>query len=115
MEDLINPTIIKGIVFCAYEKFGPQPIYMFPKPISLGEAGLNNHNKEDAPKYIPSLRDYTQIAIKNLSLLIGDGSILEKGNLNNIKHVAIIPFPDFHYTSFTYYHFGPSAFNDGTK
>ena len=33
MEKLIKSSIISGFIFSAYDKLGPQPIYMFPKAI----------------------------------------------------------------------------------
>ena len=113
MEDVINTSIFKGIVFCVYGTLGPQPIYMIPEPKKLGDQGLNNKDSGKENKYIPNLRQYTQIAIKNLSLLIGDGSILNKENLIDHKYHAIIPFPDLNATSLTYYHFIPTNFNNG--
>lgn len=112
MEDLINSSIIKGIAFCTYDKFGPQPIYMFPKPTELGETESFNKDKDINNHISLTVRDYTQIAIKNLSLLIGDGSIFEKSDLGDFKYFGIIPFPDFDATSLTFYHFISTTFND---
>ncbi|GAH24993.1 unnamed protein product, partial [marine sediment metagenome] len=35
MDKLIESSIVKGLVFCAYDKLGPQPIYMFPQPLEV--------------------------------------------------------------------------------
>jgi GTPase SAR1 family protein len=112
MESLINSSIIKGITFCTYDKYGPQPIYMFPKPSELGDTESFNKGNEISNDNSLTVRDYTQIAIKNLSLLIGDGSIFEKLDLTNFKYFGIIPFPDFMATSLTFYHFISTTFND---
>ena len=107
MDKLIESSIIKGIVFCAFDKLGPQPIYMFPQPLELEE--LEKIKEEDKPKNILtiSLRDYTQIAIKNISLLIGDGAIYNKEieELKKYQYFGIIPFPDLQLTSLTFFHF----------
>ena len=78
MDKLIESSIVKGLVFCAFDKLGPQPIYMFPQPLDIEE--LTNRQKEDNAKNILkiTLRDYTQMAIKNISLLIGDGAVYSK-------------------------------------
>ena len=31
MEELLKSSIVRGILFSAYDKLGPEPIYMFPK------------------------------------------------------------------------------------
>lgn len=107
MDKLIESSIIKGIVFCSFDKLGPQPIYMFPQPLELDE--LEKIKKEDKPKNILaiSLRDYTQIAIKNISLLIGDGAVYNKeiDELKKYQYFGIIPFPDLQLTSLTFFHF----------
>ncbi len=104
MEELIKSSIFNGLVFAVYDKFGPQPIYMFPNPIRRTfQDDVNHESQKDLLEL--TMRDYTQISIKNLSLLIGDGSIFENPKIQEFKHHAIIPFPDFHSTSLTYFHF----------
>ena len=105
MENLLNSSIINGMVFSVYDNTGPHPIYMFPSPITdyLNE---KEDLEEDSKKSVKlTIRDYTQIAIKNLSLLIGDGSILKKVDVSTFRHFGIIPFPDFYVTTLTYFHF----------
>lgn len=107
MDKLIESSIIKGLVFCAFDKLGPQPIYMFPKPLEIEE--LEIKKKDDRAKNILmiSLRDYIQIAIKNISLLIGDGAVYNKEIeiLKKYQYFGIIPFPDLQLTSLTFFHF----------
>ncbi|GAG83652.1 unnamed protein product [marine sediment metagenome] len=45
MDDLIETSIVKGLVFCAYDKLGPSPIYTFPKPIKGKDLGSDNKEK----------------------------------------------------------------------
>jgi GTPase SAR1 family protein len=104
---LIETSIIKGLAFCAFDKLGPQPIYMFPPPLEIEE--LENKKKEDTANNILtiSLRDYIQISIKNISLLIGDGAVYNKEIevLKKYQYFGIIPFPDLQLTSLTFFHF----------
>jgi hypothetical protein len=69
MDKLIESSIIKGIVFSAFDKLGPQPIYMFPQPLEVED--LEKLKEDDRNRNILaiSLRDYTQIAIKNINLI----------------------------------------------
>jgi GTPase SAR1 family protein len=114
MDKLIESSVIKGILFSAFDKLGPQPIYMFPNPINeeqLKKAQLDN---EHANKLGITLRDYTQIAIKNISLLLGDGNIFKQNYeaLKDYQHFGIIPFPDYHLTSLSYFHFVNAEFSE---
>ena len=112
MEQLIKDSIIKSVVFSIYGDVGPQALYVWPE--------ILEKNKNDSPHtfkleeniiYLTN-RDATQIAIKNLSLLIGDGNILEKENLEHYQYFGIIPFPDFKLTSLTYFHFTKVKFSE---
>ena len=112
MEELLNSSIINGMVFSVYDNAGPHPIYMFPSPTvdNLKEKGNSVEDNQKSLKL--TIRDYTQIAIKNLSLLIGDGSILKKVDVSSFKHFAIIPFPDFYSTTLTFFHFIDTQYED---
>lgn len=103
MEKLLKSTLVRGLLFSVYEKLGPQPIYMFPEPQDQNQATEKNKTTEEILSL--TLRDYTQMAIKNLSLLIGDGTILDKGGVEKYQYFGIIPFPDFNLTSLTFFHF----------
>lgn len=105
MEDLLNSSIINGMVFATYSDSGPYPIYMFPRPIKDNEIEGDINLKDYKKPLNLTLRDYIQIAIKNLSLLIGDGTILQNVDVSSFKHFGIIPFPDFHSTTLTFFHF----------
>ncbi|MFW9782945.1 MAG: ADP-ribosylation factor-like protein [Candidatus Heimdallarchaeota archaeon] len=110
MEKLLNTSIIKGFVFSAYEKLGPQPIYMFPEPIDQNDIKDEKNSIEET--FNLTLRDYTQISIKNLSLLIGDGTILDNVDVEKYQYFGIIPFPDFNLTSLTFFHFVNVRFSE---
>lgn len=105
MEQLIKDSIIKAIVFSVYGDLGPHALYVWPELTKLDNNNSNHECKiEEDIAYLTN-RDATQIAIKNLSLLIGDGSILEQNNLETYQYFGIIPFPDYNLTSLTYFHF----------
>jgi len=114
IDKLIESSIIKGILFSAFDKLGPQPIYMFPVPIDEDLLEKANSDNGEANKLGITLRDYTQIAIKNISLLLGDGNIFKQDSnaLKNYHHFGIMPFPDFHLTSLSYFHFIDAKFSE---
>ncbi len=114
MDKLIESSVIKGILFSAFEKLGPQPIYMFPNPINEGQLKKAQLDDGKANKLGITLRDYTQIAIKNISLLLGDGNIFKQDYeaLKDYQHFGIIPFPDYHLTSLSYFHFVNAEFSE---
>ncbi|MEJ2280104.1 MAG: ADP-ribosylation factor-like protein [Candidatus Lokiarchaeota archaeon] len=98
--DFTKSNIIKGLLFSAYDKFGPTPIYMFPSFIK-NENSEVIENKSDDMLYL-TLRDYTQISIKNLSLFSPNITNLEE---KQKYYFGIIPHPDFHLTSIVYFSF----------
>lgn len=102
MEDLIENSVVKGLLFSAFDKFGPQPIYMFPKEVSEEEA--EQFKLQNIVRL--SYRDYTQISIKNLSMMAGDQEFLDfNKDSEKLPYFAILPFPDFNLTSLTIFHF----------
>ena len=101
INNLIESSILKGIVFSILGKNGPQPIYMFPKEISDEKA--EKFKKINVIKL--TARDYLQIAVKNLSLLSWDyGSIDSKIDVIKNDYFGIIPYPDFELTSISFFH-----------
>ncbi len=113
-DDLIESSIVKGLAFCAYDKLGPQPIYMFPKPIKGIELGTENKEKLGGKGLKMSFTDYMQISIKTLSLLLGDGMLFNKDSalLKQYRYFGVIPFPDFHLTALTFFHFVDVKFDE---
>ena len=103
MEEILKSSIVRGILFSAYDKLGPEPIYMFPKSSEQKKPEAKDTTHEEIHDL--NLRDYTQISIKNLSLLIGDSTILNRVNVEKFQYFGIIPFPDFNLTSLTFFHF----------
>jgi len=112
MENLIKSSIIKSLVFSVYGDLGPQALYVWPKIIGNDKDNPNSSYKIQENIVYLTNRDATQIAIKNLSLLIGDGTILEKNDLMKYQYFGIIPFPDYDLTSLTYFHFSELEFTE---
>jgi len=113
-DDLIESSIVKGLVFCAYDKLGPQPIYTFPNPIKGKDFGSENKEKAVGKGLEMSFTDYMQISIKTLSLLLGDGMLFNKDDalLKQYRYFGVIPFPDFHLTALTFFHFVDIKFDE---
>jgi len=114
MDKLFETSVIKGLLFSAYDKFGPQPIYMFPGPVDDDQQDKARSEDGEVNQLGITLRDYTQLAIKNISLLLGDGNIVTQDYsvLKKYQHFGIMPFPDFHLTSLSYFHFIDAKFSE---
>ena len=114
MDKLIESSVIKGLLFSVFDKFGPQPIYMFPEPVDKDQLKKEDSVEAEASKLGITSRDYTQIAIKNITLLLGDGNIFKQEHevLMKYHHFGIMPFPDFHLTSLSYLHFIDAKFSE---
>ena len=95
-------SVVKGLLLSSYDKFGPQPKYMFPKEVTDQEA----QKFKIQNKIKLTFRDYMQISIKNLSLFISniDYSAYKK-NFQDLSHFGIVPFPDVKLTSLTFFHY----------
>ncbi|MHA2088065.1 MAG: ADP-ribosylation factor-like protein [Promethearchaeota archaeon] len=103
MENLFESSLVKGFIFSAYGELGPQPVYTWPEYFS--EKELKQIKRENQKTLILSLRDVTQISIKNLSLFISDREFSQEEELQNLRYFAILPYPDFKATSLTYFHY----------
>ncbi len=103
MESLFASSLIKGFIFSAYGELGPQPVYTWPNYLS--EKEVKQIKNEDKKTLILSLRDVTQISIKNLSLFISDREFSQDKEFKNLRYFAILPYPDFKATSLTYFHY----------
>ncbi len=98
MSRIPKSSVIKGFLFSALDKFGPMPKYSYPEPVLEDE-------KKNSSEFNLTLRDYTQISIKNLSLLMNDKTNLDDETLKNANYFAILPYPDYEITALTYFHF----------
>ena len=105
MEELLKSSIIKGFVFSVYGELGPAPIYCFPNYYTESELKEVSKEPKKEEGLILTMRDITQISIKNLSLFISDKIVSQEKDLQKIQYFAILPYPDFNTTSLTYFHF----------
>ena len=105
MEELLKSSIIKGFVFSVYGELGPAPIYCFPNYYTENELKEISKEPKKEEGLILTMRDITQISIKNLSLFISDKIVSQEKDLQKIQYFAILPYPDFNTTSLTYFHF----------
>lgn len=112
MEELFEHSIINGIVFSTYDKLGPQPFYMFPEYVVENELKESSAETRKKNKFKLTLRDYTQISIKNLSLFISDKKISNEDDCQKIQYFAILPHPDFDATSLTFFHYIKTNFTE---
>jgi GTPase SAR1 family protein len=75
--------IIAGLVFSVFETVGPTPVVCFPE--DLDELQQLN------------------VAMKTISLLMGESVYQEGEQLDSIKYFGILPFPDLGLTGLTYF------------
>ncbi|TFG08234.1 MAG: hypothetical protein EU539_02835 [Promethearchaeota archaeon] len=109
LNQLFEESVVKALLFSAYDKFGPQPIYMFPSEVSEERAKLLKSKNIQALTF----RDYMQISIKNLSMFAGDREFSElEDDLDSFPYYAILPYPDYHLTSLTFFHLIKSKSSD---
>ncbi|MFX1363920.1 MAG: ADP-ribosylation factor-like protein [Promethearchaeota archaeon] len=105
MEELFKSSILKGFVLSVYGELGPSPIYCFPEHYTEKELKEIDKSSKMETELVLSMRDITQISIKNLSLFISDKIISQEKDLRKLQYFAILPYPDFKTTSLTYFHF----------
>lgn len=109
MKELFETSVVKGLVFSAYDKFGPQPIYAFPEEISKEKA--ESFRRQNIIKL--THRDYIHISIKSLSMILGDRDFTDfEEDFLNLPFFGILPYPDFNLTSLTFYHFIKTNFSE---
>lgn len=105
MEELFKTSLIKSLIFSSYGELGPQPIYAWPRYYTEKELE-NLKNVKDRDNLLTlTVRDVTQISIKNLSLFISDREFSQETEFQELQYFAILPFPDFKATSLTYFHY----------
>ncbi len=99
--------IVKGSVFSIFGQLGPEAIFGYPIPSDLNLLEVN-------PSFITkefSQRNYMQVAIKSIALLLNDYSLDNKAQdqLENIELYGVLPYPDLKIIGFTYftYFFSP--------
>ncbi len=94
----MQSEIIRGISLSIFSNFGPESVFMFPTPMDDDEPNKNN-------QYITE-RNYLQIAIKSISLLIGDNVFdITNEQAKEMNYFGILPYPDLKVNSLTYFRF----------
>lgn len=135
--DMLSGSVIRGVVFSVYDKYGPQTLYSFPLPVDQivdgfglpreelifrkiektrelkeksekleGEMGIKGEMRQ-TDKLIQTFtsRDYLQIAIKSVSLLIGEKIFDKDPNLLKLAFFGVLPYPDLDVCAYTYFKF----------
>ncbi|MHA2000747.1 MAG: ADP-ribosylation factor-like protein [Promethearchaeota archaeon] len=95
---------VNGCVFAMFSKMGPEPIFSYPIPndttINIPDRETHIYKFED--------RNYFQVAVKGISLLLTDFSFeTSNEHLENTQIFGVLPFPDMEslgLTYFTYYY-----------
>lgn len=134
--DMLGDSVVRGIVFSVYDKYGPQNLYSFPPPIEQHQDGFGlpreerirkkierykeNVGQEDSTPGISdnadsdtnsavlqnfTKRDYLQIAIKSVSLLIGEKIFDKDESLLDMSFFGVLPYPDLDICGQTYFKF----------
>jgi GTPase SAR1 family protein len=126
--DMLSGSVIRGIVFSVYDKYGPQTLYAFPLPVDqtvdgfgipreelifkkiekskeLSSGKLADLKQEDKLLQTFTQRDYLQIAIKSVSLLIGEKIFEKDPSLLNLSFFGVLPYPDLDVSAYTFFRF----------
>jgi len=112
MDDLLKSSLFSGFIFSAYGELGPQPVYMFPNYITEKELERLKEQNIEGKNLTLTLRDVTQISIKNLSLFISDQEFSKQEANHELQYFAILPYPDFNATSLTFFHYINTNFSE---
>ena len=99
LEKIYNDLVVMACTFSLYSKMGPDAVFFYPK-----EAPKSTHPPIGKQKYIPS-QTYLQIAVKSISLLLGDFSF-ENDDIEQLKDThlfGILPYADLGGISLTYF------------
>jgi len=112
MDDLLKSSLFSGFIFSAYGELGPQPIYLFPNYVTEKELERLKEQNVEQKNLTLTLRDVTQISIKNLSLFISDQEFSSQEANYELQYFAILPYPDFNATSLTFFHYINNNFSE---
>jgi GTPase SAR1 family protein len=135
--EMLRGSTIRGIVFSVYDKFGPQTLYSFPFPVEQEKDGFGLNREERIKEKVTRLqsintntkgaietqqsiqdftqRDYLQITIKSVSLLIGEKIFQKDKSLLNTNFFGVLPYPDLDVCADTFFCFYSDIFSDEPK
>lgn len=93
--------IIKGCVLGIFGQLGPEAIFEYPVPYDINIPGIN----ESFITREFSQRNYMQVAIKSIALLLNDYALSDSAeeNLETVEIFGVLPYPDIDIIGFTYF------------
>ena len=104
-NNLISPfddLLVKGTIFSIYGDMGPEAVffYPFPKDSTFSFPEMGNHTATNFEQ-----RNFMQIAVKSISLLLVDYSFEDEKNLQlkNVNIFGVLPYPDINCIALTYF------------
>lgn len=141
MLDVLRGDTIRGVVFSNYNELGYQNLYSFPPAIEnldvhlpIDKSLYQQWQQEKDQFFSKPLsdptppptkrfgglrdialytdRDFLQIAVKSISLLIGEKVLEKDPSLLNLKFYGILPYPDLQIYSYTFFRFYSVSDND---
>ena len=97
-----DDLLVKGAIFSIYGDMGPEAVffYPFPKDSTFSFPEMENHASNKFEQ-----RNYMQIAVKSISLLLVDYSFEDENNLQlkNVHIFGVLPYPDINCIALTYF------------
>jgi GTPase SAR1 family protein len=84
-----NNKIIKSIILSVFDESGPEPIVIWPESMDQVSTML--------------------IAMKTISLLMGDSTYQDSFEIDGINYFGVIPFPDLKLNGLTYFFLIPDS------
>ncbi len=104
-KNLIFPfhdLLVKGVIFSIYGDMGPEAVFFYPFPndSTFSFLEMENHSSNSFEQ-----RNFMQIAVKSISLLLTDYSFEYEKNLNleDVHIFGVLPYPDISCIALTYF------------
>ncbi len=97
-----DDLLVKGAIFSIYGDMGPEAIFFYPFPndSSFSFQEMENHTASNFEQ-----RNFMQIAVKSISLLLVDYSFEDEKNLHleDVNIFGVLPYPDINCIALTYF------------
>jgi len=97
-----DDLLIKGAIFSIYGSMGPEAVFFYPFPndSTFSFPEMENHASNKFEQ-----RNYMQIAVKSISLLLVDYSFEDEKNLllEDVHIFGVLPYPDLNCIALTYF------------
>ena len=98
----LDDLLVKGAIFSMYGDMGPEAVFFYPFPndSTFSFPEMENHMAMNFEQ-----RNFMQIAVKSISLLLVDYSFEDERNLHlKDTHIfGILPYPDINCIALTYF------------